>query len=66
MDELPKRNDMDIHMLNTLEPSTSMCGIPDPIRAITEQEALDPDGRHFTCGMCHRAYAGLDRFGDDE
>jgi hypothetical protein len=63
---LPRRNEQKVHLLNEVEPSTSICGIPSPIRAITEAEAADPNGRHFTCPMCLRVYRGLDRFGGDE
>ena len=62
---LPKRDELTIHLINPLEPSTSMCGTPGPIRAITEDEAKDPAGRHFTCPMCLRVYTNQDRFGDE-
>lgn len=63
---LPHRDEFTIHLINEMEPSAAMCGTPSPIRAITEAEAADPSGRHFTCPMCLKVHSNQDRFGGDE
>lgn len=63
---MPNRAELDIHLVDAINASQAMCGDPSPIRAITEEEANDPNGRHFTCPQCLNILQHQDNFGDDE
>lgn len=63
---LPSRAETEIHLLSGPDLDMSLCGVYEPVRAITEEEANDPKGRHFTCRECLKR-AGQARFqGEDE